>query len=165
MYAALGFAEASGIPFDLGIMRNHYVGRTFIKPTPADRKAAVNMKLNPIREAIEGKRVCLVEDSIVRGNTSKERVRTLREIGAKEVHMRISCPPHVQPCYFGIDFPSADELIAHKYSVDEIAKIIDADSLAYISLEGLLSCVGKKSGDYCHACFSGDYPVKPQGNI
>ena len=92
-------------------------------------------------------------------------MRTLREIGAKEVHMRISCPPHVQPCYFGIDFPSADELIAHRCSVDEIAKIIDADSLAYISLEGLLSCVGRKSGDYCHACFSGDYPVKPKGNL
>ncbi len=163
MYAALGFSEASDIPFDLGIMRNHYVGRTFIKPSPADRKTAVNMKLNPIREAIEGKRVCLVEDSIVRGNTSKERVRTLRENGAKEVHMRISCPPHVQPCYFGIDFPSADELIAHKSSITEIAKIIDADSLSYLSLEGMLSCVRKtKPGNYCHACFSGDYPVKPK---
>ncbi len=163
MYAALGYSEASGIPFDLGIMRNHYVGRTFIKPSPADRKTAVNMKLNPIREAIEGKRVCLVEDSIVRGNTSKERVRTLRENGAKEVHMRISCPPHVQPCYFGIDFPSADELIAHKSSVAEIAKIIDADSLSYLSLEGMISCVRKtKAEEYCHACFSGDYPVKPK---
>ncbi len=163
MYAALGFSEASGIPFDLGIMRNHYVGRTFIKPSPDDRKTAVNMKLNPIREAIKGKKVCLVEDSIVRGNTSKERVRTLRENGAKEVHMRISCPPHIQPCYFGIDFPSADELIAHKCSTAEIAKIIDADSLAYLTLEGMLSCVSKtKPGDYCHACFSGDYPVRPK---
>ena len=163
MYAALGYAEASGIPFDLGIMRNHYVGRTFIKPTAADRKAAVNMKLNPIREAIEGKRVCLVEDSIVRGNTSKERVRTLREIGAKEVHMRISCPPHIQPCYYGIDFPSSDELIASRHSVDEIAKIIDADSLSYLSLNGMLSCVKRTCPkDYCHACFSGKYPVKPR---
>ncbi|HCE46085.1 MAG TPA: amidophosphoribosyltransferase [Lentisphaeria bacterium] len=163
MYAALGYSEASGIPFDLGIMRNHYVGRTFIKPSPEDRKTAVNMKLNPIREAIDGKSVCLVEDSIVRGNTSKERVRTLRENGAKEVHMRISCPPHIQPCYFGIDFPSADELIANNSTVAEIAKIIDADTLEYLSLDGMLSCVRKtKSADYCHACFSGDYPVKPK---
>lgn len=165
MYAALGFSEASGIPFELGIMRNHYVGRTFIRPSQDDRRAAVNIKLNPIREAVEGKKVCLVEDSIVRGNTSKERVRTLREIGAKEVHMRISCPPHIQPCFYGIDFPSAEELIANKHSIDEIAKIIDADSLAYLSLEGMLSCVRNTSvKDYCHACFSGKYPVKPKNH-
>lgn len=160
-YAALGFAEASGIPFGMVIMRNHYIGRTFIKPSPDDRKAAVNLKLNPIRKAIEGKRVCLVEDSIVRGNTSRERVRTLRENGAKEVHMRISCPPHIRPCFYGIDFPSAEELIANSHSVDEIAKIIDADSLAYLSLDGMLSCASRDNADYCHACFSGDYPVKP----
>lgn len=163
MYAALGYSEASGIPFDLGIMRNHYIGRTFIKPSPDDRRAAVNLKLNPIREAIRGKRVCLVEDSIVRGNTSRERVRTLRENGAKEVHMRISCPPHVRPCFYGIDFPRADELIANRHSVDEIAKIIDADSLAYLSLEGMLSCVTRGNPqDYCHACFTGKYSVKPR---
>jgi amidophosphoribosyltransferase len=142
-YAALGFAEAAGIPFEMGIMRNHYVGRTFIQPSPDDRKTAVNLKLNPIREAIAGKRVCLVEDSIVRGNTSRERVRAVRECGAKEVHMRISCPPHVSPCYYGIDFPSCEELIAHQHSVDEIAKIIGADSLAYLSREGMLSCLSK----------------------
>ncbi len=163
MYAALGYSDASGIPFELGIMRNHYVGRTFIKPSQDDRRTTVNLKLNPIREAIKGKRVCLVEDSIVRGNTSKERVRTLRENGAKEVHMRISCPPHIQPCFYGIDFPSAEELIANTHSIEEIASIIGADSLAYLSLEGMLSCVGKTSPkDYCHACFSGKYPVKPK---
>jgi amidophosphoribosyltransferase len=163
MYAALGYAEASGIPFELGIMRNHYVGRTFIQPLPADRRTAVNLKLNPIREAIAGKRVCLVEDSIVRGNTSLERVRTLRENGAKEVHMRISCPPHVSPCYYGIDFPSSEELIAHHHTVAEIAKIIDADSLAYLSREGMLACLPRgNSQDYCHACFSREYPVQPK---
>jgi amidophosphoribosyltransferase len=162
-YAALGFAAASGIPFEMGIMRNHYIGRTFIKPSPEDRKAAVNLKLNPIRRAIEGKRVCLVEDSIVRGNTSKERVRTLRENGAKEVHMRISCPPHISPCFYGIDFPSSEELIAHNHSIEEIAGIIDADSLAYLSLEGMLSCATHSADNYCHACFSGNYPVEPRG--
>lgn len=159
-YAALGYAEASGIPFEMGIMRNHYIGRTFIQPSADDRRMAVNLKLNPIRNAIEGKRICLVEDSIVRGNTSRERVRAMRENGAKEVHMRISCPPHVNPCFYGIDFPSAEELIAHKHSIDEIAKIIDADSLAYLSLDGMLSCAKHDNSHYCHACFSGEYPVE-----
>ncbi len=163
MYAALGYSEASGIPFELGIMRNHYVGRTFIRPSQADRKAAVNLKLNPIREAIEGRRICLVEDSIVRGNTSTERVRTLRENGAKEVHMRISCPPHIQPCFYGIDFPRAEELIANSSSVKEIARKIGADSLEYLSLDGMLSCVRNSDPkNYCHACFTGKYPVKPK---
>lgn len=161
-YAALGFAEASGIPFDIGIMRNHYIGRTFIKPSADDRRTAVNLKLNPIRKAIEGKRVCLVEDSIVRGNTSRERVRAMRENGAAEVHMRISCPPHVSPCFYGIDFPSAEELVAHHHSIEEIAEMIDADSLAYLSLEGMLSCTSFDNSHYCHACFSKDYPVEPK---
>ncbi len=163
VYAALGYSRESGIPFELGIMRNHYVGRTFIKPSADDRKSAVNLKLNPIREAVKGKKICLVEDSIVRGNTSKERVRTLRENGAKEVHMRISCPPHISPCFYGIDFPSSKELIATSHSISEIAKIIDADSLCYLSLEGMLSCVNNTNPkDYCHACFTGKYPVKPK---
>ena len=162
IYAALGFSKASGIPFDLGIMRNHYVGRTFINPSQTDRVWAVRLKLNPIVEAIKGKRICLIEDSIVRGNTSKERVKTLRKYGAKEVHMRVSCPPHISPCYYGIDFPRKDELIANKYNLEEIARLIEADSLAYLSLDGMLSCVGNgKSKGYCHACFSGQYPVKP----
>jgi amidophosphoribosyltransferase len=166
IYAALGYAEASGIPFDLGIMRNHYVGRTFIRPEEADRKAAVKLKLNPIRNAIEGKRVCLIEDSIVRGNTSRERVKTLRACGATEVHIRISCPPHVSPCYYGIDFPSKEELIANNYTQDEIAKLIDVDSLHYLSLEGMLGCVREAAPeDFCHACFSAEYPVEPRGLI
>ena len=162
-YAALGFAEASGIPFEMGIMRNHYIGRTFIKPSADDRRTAVNLKLNPIRKAIEGKKICLVEDSIVRGNTSRERVRAMRENGASEVHMRISCPPHISPCFYGIDFPSAEELIAHHHSIEEIAKMIDADSLAYLSLEGMLSCASHDNSNYCHACFSKEYPVAPKG--
>lgn len=163
VYAALGYAEAAKIPFDMGIMRNHYVGRTFIRPSHEDRVSAVKIKLNPIREAIYGKRVCLIEDSIVRGNTSTERVKTLRECGAKEVHMRVSCPPHISPCYYGIDFPSKEELIANHYSIPEIAKLINADSLAYLSLEGMLSCVlNTAPKDYCHACFSRQYPVPPR---
>jgi amidophosphoribosyltransferase len=146
-------------------MRNHYIGRTFIKPSPDDRKAAVNLKLNPIRKAIEGKKICLVEDSIVRGNTSRERVLTLRENGAAEVHMRISCPPHVAPCFYGIDFPSAEELIAYTHSIDEIAELIGADSLAYLSLEGMLSCASQPNENYCHACFSGKYPVSPKNLV
>ena len=161
-YAALGYAEASGIPFEMGIMRNHYIGRTFIKPSPDDRKAAVNLKLNPIRKAIEGKKICLVEDSIVRGNTSRERVLAMRENGAAEVHMRISCPPHVAPCFYGIDFPSSEELIAYTHSIDEIAELIGADSLAYISLDGMLACTTQPSENFCHACFSGKYPVAPK---
>ncbi len=162
VYAALGFAEASGLPFDLGIMRNHYIGRTFIQPNHEARVSALRIKLNPISEAIKGKRVCLIEDSIVRGNTSRERVRTLRDCGAKEVHMRVSCPPHISPCYYGIDFPNKEELIANNYEIDEIAKLIQVDSLSYLSLSGMLSCVkNSTASDYCHACYSGEYAVKP----
>jgi len=161
IYAALGYAAASGIPFDLGIMRNHYVGRTFIRPSEDDRRTAVRIKLTPIAEAIAGKRVVLIEDSIVRGNTSRERVKTLRSCGAKEVHMRISCPPHISPCFYGIDFPSREELIANNYTITEIQDLIGVDSLAYLSLDGMLSCV-KSAPDYCHACFSGKYPVNPK---
>ena len=162
IYAALGYSEASRIPFDLGIMRNHYVGRTFINPNQANRVLAVRIKLNPIVEAIKGKRICLIEDSIVRGNTSKERVRALRNYGAKEIHMRVSCPPHISPCYYGIDFPRREELIANNHRIDEIKRLIDVDSLAYLSLEGMLSCVETaRSTSYCHACFSSKYPVKP----
>ncbi len=163
VFAALGYAEEAGIPFDMGIMRNHYVGRTFIQPNAEDRRAAVKVKLNPIRKAIEGKRVILVDDSIVRGNTSRERVRLLRECGAKEVHMRISCPPHVAGCFYGIDFPDPDALIASHHSIDEIAELINVDSLAYLSLEGMLGSVSNtKAEDYCAACFTNQYPVAPK---
>ena len=166
LYAALGFAEESGRPFNMGMVRNHYVGRTFIKPNEEDRRMAVRVKLNPIRELIAGKRVCVVDDSIVRGNTSRERVRLLREAGAKEVHMRISCPPHISPCFYGIDFPRAEELLAHNRSLDEVRQIINVDSLGYLSLEGMLGCVrATKPADYCHACWSRQYPVPPREGI
>lgn len=163
LYAALGYAAASGVPFDMAIVRNHYVGRTFIQPNASDRRAAVLVKLNAIASLVRGKRVCLVDDSIVRGNTSRERVRLLRECGAKSVHMRVSCPPHVSPCYYGIDFANRDELIANNYTQQEIADLIGVDSLAYLSREGMLSCVRATAPtDYCHACFSCEYPVPPK---
>lgn len=163
VYAALGYAETSGLPFDLGIMRNHYVGRTFIQPSAEERASAARAKLNPIRNAIKGKRIVLVDDSIVRGNTARQRVHLLRSQGAKEVHMRISCPPHVGPCYYGIDFPDPNQLIANHLSLEEIAKEIHVDTLAYLSLEGMLGCVeASPASDYCHACFSRQYPVNPK---
>ena len=163
LYAALGYAEEAKVPFDMGIMRNHYVGRTFIQPDPEDRRTAVKIKLNPIRHAIKGRRILLVDDSIVRGNTSRERIRLLRECGAKEVHMRISCPPHVGACYYGIDFPDPQALIANNLSLPEIAKLINVDSLAYLSLDGMLnSVIVNRPADYCTACFTRNYPVPPK---
>lgn len=165
MFAAMGFARELGIPMDMGFTRNHYVGRTFIDPGHATRAAMVMRKLQPIPEAIQGKRVCVVEDSIVRGTTSKARIKALREAGAAEVHMRISCPPHRFACFFGIDFPEETSLIANRYSVDEIGRILDLDSLGYLSAEGMLSCVNAHPPeDYCTACFTGDYPVAPPVN-
>lgn len=164
MYAALGFAEQSGIPFDMGLSRNHYVGRTFIDPGLSSRRKLVQRKMQPIEEAIRGKRICLIEDSIVRGSTSRARIHTLREAGAKEIHMRVTCPPHRHGCYFGIDFPDRDKLIANKITdVAELAKHLHLDSLAYLSQEGMLSCVkAHPAKDYCCACFDGDYPVLPE---
>ena len=162
MFAAMGFARELGIPLDMGFTRNHYVGRTFIDPGHATRAAMVMRKLQPIPEAIQGKKVCVVEDSIVRGTTSKARIKALREAGAVEVHMRISCPPHRFACFFGIDFPEEESLIANRYSVKEIEKILDLDSLGYLSVEGMLGCVtAHPPTDYCTACFTGDYPVTP----
>ena len=162
MFAAMGFARELGLPLDMGFTRNHYVGRTFIAPGHATRAAMVMRKLQPIPEAIKGKRVCVVEDSIVRGTTSKARIKALREAGALEVHMRISCPPHRHACYFGIDFSEEASLIANKYSVDEIKEILNLDSLGYLSVGGMLSCISAHPPeDYCTACFTGDYPVAP----
>ena len=162
MFAAMGFARELGLPLDMGFTRNHYVGRTFIDPGHATRAAMVMRKLQPIPEAIEGKRVCVVEDSIVRGTTSKSRIKALREAGAREVHMRISCPPHRFACYFGIDFPEETSLIANKYSVEEIREILNLDSLGYLSVDGMLRCISAHPPeDYCTACFTGDYPVEP----
>jgi amidophosphoribosyltransferase len=156
--AALGYSERSGIPFDHGLIRNHYVGRTFIEPKQNIRHFGVKIKLNPVRELLEGKRVIVVDDSIVRGTTSRKIVSMVRSAGAREVHMRISAPPTVSPCFYGIDTPTRKELIASSHSVDEICTYIRADSLGYISMDGLLKAAGKDSG-FCHACFSMQYPV------
>lgn len=158
-YAALGYAQQLNIPFEIGIIRNHYIGRTFIQPTQFLRDFRVRVKLNPIRDVLKGKKIIIVEDSIVRGTTSRSRIESLRKAGAKEIHMRISCPPIISPCFYGIDFPSKKELIAANKSVKEIAKFIKVDSLKYLSLEGMLS-VMKESDGYCHACFTGEYPVQ-----
>ena len=156
--AALGFAQESGLPFDHGLIRNHYVGRTFIEPKQNIRHFGVKIKLNPVREILEGKRVVVVDDSIVRGTTSRKIVSMVRSAGAREVHMRISSPPTVSPCYYGIDTPTRKELIASSHTVGEICRYIRADSLGYLSIEGMARAVGKDSG-FCHACFSMQYPV------
>jgi amidophosphoribosyltransferase len=159
--AAVGYAAESGIPFRFGLIRNHYVGRTFIEPSQSVRDFGVKLKLNSVRSLLEGKRVVLIDDSIVRGTTSRKIVRMIRSAGAKEVHMRISCPPTVSPCYYGVDTPSKDQLIAANKSVDEIRQYIGADSLAYLSLEGLKKACGEgEKTSYCSACYTGKYPTK-----
>jgi amidophosphoribosyltransferase len=160
MYPALGYAEESGIPFALGLVRNHYVGRTFIEPKQSIRHFGVKVKLNPVREVVEGKRVVLVDDSIVRGTTSRKIVRMLREAGAKEVHVRVSSPPTVNSCHYGIDTPTRSELIAANQSVEEIRQFIEADSLGYLSVEGMLEAFGRPQQATCTACFTGIYPVE-----
>ncbi len=158
-FAAMGYAKESGIPLGIGFTRNHYIGRTFISPTQAARSLKVKIKLNPIKEVVEGKRVIVVDDSIVRGNTAKSRVILLRKAGAREVHMRISCPPHVSPCYYGIDFPSKAELLASNNSMEEIKKFLEVDSIGYLSLEGMLAATTQPAESFCSACFSGEYPT------
>ncbi len=158
--AALGYAEESGVPFKMGLIRNHYVGRTFINPQQAIRHFKVKVKLNPVKSILEGKRVLLVDDSIVRGTTSQKIVRMIRAAGASEVHMRISCPPTISPCYYGIDTPRRSELIASSHSVEDIRGYLNADSLSYLSLEGMLSSVGLRARSYCTSCFTGKYPVE-----
>ena len=160
MYAALGYAEESGIPFALGLVRNHYVGRTFIEPKQAIRHFGVKVKLNPVREIVEGKRIVLVDDSIVRGTTSRKIVRMLREAGAREVHVRVSSPPTMNTCHYGIDTPTRSELIASNQSVEEIQRFIEADSLGYLSVEGMLAAFGRPQQATCTACFTGIYPVE-----
>ncbi len=159
MYAALGYSRQSGLPFALGMVRNHYVGRTFIEPKQAIRSFGVKVKLNPVRQVVEGKRVVLVDDSIVRGTTSRKIVWMLREVGAKEVHVRISSPPTMNSCHYGIDTPTRRELIASNHSVEEIRKFIEADSLGYLSAEGMLEAFGRPQQAACTACFTGIYPV------
>jgi len=160
MYAALGYARESGIPFALGLVRNHYVGRTFIEPKQAIRHFGVKVKLNPVREVVEGKRVVLVDDSIVRGTTSRKIVRMLRDAGAREVHVRISSPPTMASCHYGIDTPTRRELIAATQSVSEIRDFVEADSLGYLSSEGMLEAFGRPQQATCTACFTGIYPVE-----
>ena len=157
--AALGFAEESGIPLELGLIRNHYVGRTFIHPTQAGRDFRVRIKYNPVREVIEGKRVVVVDDSLVRGTTSRGLVSLIREAGAKEVHFRIASPPVRSPCYYGIDMPTREELMATQHSVEEIRQQLGVDSLGYLSLEGMNGAVDQ-FGSFCNACFSGTYPAR-----
>ena len=157
--AAIGFALESKIPFRMGLIRNHYIGRTFIEPSQAIRNFGVKLKLNPVRELIKGKRVVLVDDSIVRGTTSRKLVRMMREAGAKEVHMRISCPPTISPCYYGVDTPTREELIASANSPEEIRKYLGADSLGYLSMAGLRQAVNDTKGDFCTSCYTGVYPT------
>ena len=157
--AALGFSLASGIPLDYGFIRNHYVGRTFIMPEAGQREDSVDMKLAVLPGVVKDKRVVVVDDSLVRGTTSRRRVNALRRAGAREIHMRISCPPTRHPCFFGIDFPSADELAAAGRNAEEVARRIGADSLGYVSMEGLLGAVDQPA-DYCTGCFSGKYPME-----
>jgi amidophosphoribosyltransferase len=160
--AATGFAEESGIPFKIGLIRNHYVGRTFIEPNQAIRDFGVKLKLNPVRSLLEGKRVVLVDDSIVRGTTSRKIVRIVREAGAREVHMRISCPPTVSPCFYGVDTPTRKELIAATHTLPEIKEYLGADSLGYLSVEGLRRAVGDTQGHFCNACYTNEYPTAIQ---
>jgi amidophosphoribosyltransferase len=162
--AALGFSEESGIPFDTGLVRNHYVGRTFIEPSQGIRHFGVKVKLNPNREVLDGRRVVVVDDSIVRGTTSRKIVRMLRAAGAREVHMRISSPPIQWPCYYGIDTPTRKELIGSSHTVDEIRTYLGADTLGYLSLEGMLKATGSDPDHFCHACFTGQYKVGFDGD-
>jgi amidophosphoribosyltransferase len=156
--AALGFSEQSGIPLELALIRNHYIGRTFIQPLQQDRDFKVRIKYNAVREAIEGRRVVIVDDSLVRGTTSRGLVSMIREAGAREIHFRISSPPIQHPCFYGIDMPTKEELLASDLSIEEIRQHLRVDSLGYLSLEGMIGAV-QEHGPFCDACFTGAYPA------
>jgi len=158
--AAIGFAAESGIPFQMGLIRNHYIGRTFIEPEQAIRDFGVKLKLNPVRRMLEGKRVVLVDDSIVRGTTSRKIVRLVREAGATEVHVRISCPPTISPCYYGVDTPRREELIGANKSIEKIRQFLGADSLGYLSLKSMREAVKDTEGKFCTSCYTGSYPTE-----
>ena len=158
--AAVGYAEASGVPLRMGLIRNHYVGRTFIQPQASIRHFGVKVKLNPVRSVLNGRRVILVDDSLVRGTTSQKIVRMVRAAGAREVHVRISCPPTISPCFYGVDTPRKSELIAATHTLEEIREFLEADTVAYLSLEGLMSTVGSQRNSYCSSCYTGNYPVE-----
>jgi amidophosphoribosyltransferase len=157
--AAMGFADETKVPLRMGLIRNHYVGRTFIQPQSAIRHFGVKVKLNPVKSILEGRRVVLVDDSLVRGTTSRKIVKMVRAAGAKEVHVRISCPPTISPCFYGVDTPRKSELIAATHTLEEIRTFLDADSVAYLSLEGLMTAVGNGHTSYCSSCYTGQYPV------
>jgi amidophosphoribosyltransferase len=161
-YAALGFSQAAGLPFEIAMIRNHYVGRTFIQPTQSMRDFGVRVKLNPVKKLLEGKDVIIIEDSIIRGTTVKTRVKALRELGVHRIHMRVSGPPHRFPCHYGIDFSTRGELIAAEKSQKELGDILGLDTLYYLSLEGLLEATGIEhpKNNFCKACFDGCYPVE-----
>jgi amidophosphoribosyltransferase len=161
-YAAIGFCHESGIPLEMGVIRNHYVGRTFIEPSQSIRDFGVKVKLNPVPGLLEGKRVVIIEDSIIRGTTSRMRIKALRQAGAKEIHMAVSCPPHKHPCFYGIDFSTKGELIACRNSIEEIRKFIGLDSLHYLSMKGMIEATGIPRERFCLACFNGRYPVPPR---
>jgi amidophosphoribosyltransferase len=158
VYCAVGFAQASGLPYEHALIRNHYVGRTFIQPTQNMRDFSVRVKINPVREMIKGKRIVIVDDSIVRGTTMCTRVKKLRALGAREVHCRVSCPPVVSPCFYGVDFASPAQLLAANNSLEEIRTMLDLDTLSFLSLDGLVKAVGGADA-YCLACFNGEYCV------
>ena len=160
-YAALGYSEASSIPFEMGMIRNHYVGRTFIQPSQSMRDFGVRIKLNPVENLLKGKDIIIIEDSIIRGTTVKTRVKSLRELGVRKVHLRVSGPPHRHPCHYGIDFSTKGELIAASMSVDDLRDFLGLDSLYYLSLPGLLASTGAPNPEqqFCKACFDGCYPV------
>ncbi len=160
--AALGYAAESGIPYRQALIRNHYVGRTFIEPSQAIRDFGVKLKLNPVRHLLEGKRVILVDDSIVRGTTSRKIVRMVRSAGASEVHLRISCPPTISPCYYGVDTPSERELIAANNDLQQIREYVEADSLGYLSLESLHAALKDDERHFCYSCYTGKYPTLVQ---
>lgn len=160
-YAAIGYAHASGIPLELGMIRNHYVGRTFIQPTQSMRDFSVKVKLNPVRSLFKGKRVIVVEDSIIRGTTARSRIQTLRRAGAKEIHMVVSCPPTRHACYYGIDFPTDSQLIAADRTVNEVCTFIGLDSLTYLSLKGMIEATGLCQDHFCLACYTGNYIIEP----
>ena len=157
--AAIGYAEQGGIPFDMGMVRSHYVGRTFISPDQKLRDLEVTLKLAIIKEVVHGKRIVVVDDSIVRGTTTRGKIRALREAGAKEIHMRVSCPPIRFPCFYGVDFPTKEELLANNRTLEQIRDFLEVDSVGYLSLEGMLSCASLPEDHYCTACWSGKYPI------
>jgi amidophosphoribosyltransferase len=163
--AAQGYAEVSGIPYGEGLMKNRYVGRTFIQPSQSLRERGVKLKLNPIPDAIRGKRLVVIDDSIVRGTTTRQIVQALREAGAAEVHTRITCPPIQWPCFYGIDMPTRHELVASDLSVEEIRRFVGADSLGYLSLDGMVAATGAPKDDFCRACFDGEYPIEVPGGV